>query len=82
MKQWINGVEHDIKPDANLRGADLRGANLVGAHLVGADLVGANLRGANLVGAKLAGAILPDGTKWVKPADQMDKFTNPQGDSK
>ena len=77
MKQTINGVERDIKPYA-----DLSDANLYRANLYRANLANANLTNADLVGAKLAGAILPDGTKWVKPADQMDKFTNPQGDSK
>ena len=48
----INGYE--IKPGANLSGADLSGANLRGA-----DLSGANLRGANLSGANLRGAVLP-----------------------
>ena len=45
----VNGYE--IKPDANLYGADLRGANLSGANLSGADVRDANLYGANLSGA-------------------------------
>ena len=52
----ING--HDIKPFANLRGANLSSADLYGAYLSGADLRGANLRGANLRGANLYGANL------------------------
>ena len=47
----VNGYE--IKPYA-----DLKGANLVGANLSGADLVGANLEDADLVGANLEGAFL------------------------
>ncbi|CAB4124841.1 Pentapeptide repeat [uncultured Caudovirales phage] len=59
----INGYE--IKPCANLIGADLIGANLIGADLYdanlrGADLYGANLYGANLRGADLSGANLYD----------------------
>ena len=54
----ING--HDIKPFANLRGADLRGANLCDANLRGADLYGANLRGADLCDADLCCADLCD----------------------
>ena len=54
----INGKQYDIKPGANLRGADLRGAYLRGANLYGADLHGANLYGANLYGADLYGANL------------------------
>ncbi len=54
----INGKECDIKPYANLRGADLRGADLRGADLHGADLHGADLRGADLYGANLYGANL------------------------
>ena len=57
----INGYE--IKPGANLVGANLRGANLVNAdlryaNLEGADLWSANLRGANLWSANLRGANL------------------------
>ena len=47
----INGYE--IKPFANLKGADLWGANLRDANLKGA-----NLEGANLVGANVTGTIL------------------------
>ena len=39
----INGYE--IKPFANLKGADLWGANLRDANLKGANLVGANVTG-------------------------------------
>ena len=46
----------NIKPYANLRGADLHGANLIGADLYGADLYDANLYGANLIDANLRGA--------------------------
>ena len=52
----INGYE--IKPFANLKGADLWGANLRDANLKGANLEGANLEGANLVGANVTGTIL------------------------
>jgi hypothetical protein len=57
----VNGLE--IKPFANIGGADLygaelSGANLGGANLRGADLSGANLGGANLRGADLSGAYL------------------------
>ena len=57
----VNGYE--IKPyadlyGANLIGADLYGANLSGANLYGANLIGANLRGVNLRGADLRGANL------------------------
>ena len=57
----INGYE--IKPFADLRGANLEGANLVGVNLVnanlwGAYLVGANLRNANLDDADVTGTIL------------------------
>jgi hypothetical protein len=62
---------HEIKPYANLRGADLSGADLYGAYLTkanlsranlsGANLSRANLREANLYGADLRGAILPNG---------------------
>ena len=57
----VNGYE--IKPKANLsgadlRGADLRGANLHRANLSGADLRGADLRRANLHRANLSGADL------------------------
>ena len=64
----ING--HEIRPHANLRGADLSGANLRGADLSGAnlrwaslsgaDLSEADLSGANLSGADLSGAIIDD----------------------
>ena len=73
MKQTINGVERDIKPYA-----DLGSANLTNARLTNARSYRANLYGANAHGANPYGATLPDGTKWV---NQMDKFTNPQGDS-
>ena len=49
---------YEIKPEADLEGADLSGANLSGANLRGADLEGANLRGAYLEGANLRGANL------------------------
>jgi len=52
----INGYE--IKPWANLWGANLKGADLKGANLWGADLQDANLRGANLWGADLQDANL------------------------
>ena len=57
----VNG--YDVKPfadlsGANLFGADLSRANLSGANLFGADLSGADLSGANLFGANLFGADL------------------------
>jgi hypothetical protein len=59
----INGKEVEIKPladlsGANLSSADLSGADLYGANLSGADLSGADLYGANLSGADLSGADL------------------------
>ena len=54
----INNVEYEIKPFANLSGADLRWANLSGANLSGANLSGANLSRANLTWANLSGANL------------------------
>jgi hypothetical protein len=70
----INGYE--IKPCANLVGANLVGANLVNAKLEGADLRYANLwdadlRGANLVNAKLEGANIT-GTILEKKEDDKD----------
>jgi hypothetical protein len=56
IKMIVNGYE--IKPFANLSGADLRGADLSGADLSGADLSGANLSRANLFRADLRGANL------------------------
>ena len=50
--------DHEIKPFADLRGANLRRADLWGADLRGADLRGADLRGANLEDADLRGADL------------------------
>jgi uncharacterized protein YjbI with pentapeptide repeats len=52
----ING--HEIKPCADLRGADLSNADLRGADLSDADLRGADLRGAALRCADLRGASL------------------------
>ena len=54
----INDVEYEIKPHANLRGANLSGANLSGADLRGANLYGADLSGAYLYGANLSRADL------------------------
>ena len=56
----------DIKPGADLSGADLRrmglsGANLAGANMEGADLTGADLTNARLIGVNLTGANL---TNW------------------
>ena len=53
----VNGYE--IKPDANLQGADLYGA----------DLYGANLEGANLEGANVTGTILE---KKEEPQEDKD----------
>jgi hypothetical protein len=52
----VNGYE--IKPGANLRGANLRDANLSYANLRDANLSYANLRGADLRGASLGDAVL------------------------
>ena len=52
----VNG--YDIKPCADLQGANLLGADLQGANLLGANLRGANLQGAYLRGAYLRGAYL------------------------
>ncbi|MFL2436492.1 MAG: pentapeptide repeat-containing protein [Verrucomicrobiales bacterium] len=59
----INGKVYEIKPDADLRGANLEGADLTKANLEGADLrdaklSGASLDGANLIGANLSEAVL------------------------
>ena len=56
MITTYNGYE--IKPRANLKGADLEGADLRYTNLEGADLSGANLSGANLWDADLKGADL------------------------
>jgi len=56
MTKVINGYE--IKPFADLRGANLRGANLRGANLRGANLRDADLRGADLCDADLRDAYL------------------------
>jgi hypothetical protein len=52
----VNG--HEIKPKADLYGANLRSADLRYADLRGANLYGANLYGANLHGASLRDADL------------------------
>jgi uncharacterized protein YjbI with pentapeptide repeats len=49
---------HEIKPYANLNGADLSGADLRGADLIVANLIGADLTKADLSGADLSGAYL------------------------
>jgi uncharacterized protein YjbI with pentapeptide repeats len=72
----VNGYE--IKPFANLEGADLRGADLwgadlVGANLTGADLTGANLRYSDLQGAKLEGANVTGTILEKKEEPQDDK---------
>ena len=54
----VNGGVYEIKPEANLEGADLRGAYLEGADLTGANLEGADLRGAYLSEADLTRADL------------------------
>jgi hypothetical protein len=58
--KFIDGTERgvEIKPDANLSGADLCGADLHGANLRRADLSGADLCGADLRGANLRSADL------------------------
>jgi len=50
--------EYEIKPGADLRGANMLGANMRGANMLGADLRGANMRGANMLGANMPGADL------------------------
>ena len=57
-KFQIKGNVYEIKPDANLSGADLSGADLLEINLEGANLEGANLREASLIGASLEGANL------------------------
>ena len=57
----INGYE--IKPFANLVGADLEGANLRGANLRDAYLEGAYLRGANVTGTILEKKEVPQDDK-------------------
>jgi hypothetical protein len=56
MPKTIN--EYEIKPYANLYGADLYGANLSMANLYGANLSEANFYGTNLSVANLSGANL------------------------
>jgi len=58
MIKEINGKEYDIKPSADLSGANLYRADLKGANLTGADLTRANLTRAYLRGAKLIRADL------------------------
>jgi hypothetical protein len=58
VKKTVNGVEYELAPGGNLRGADLRGANLREADLSGANLREADLRGTNLSGADLCEADL------------------------
>jgi hypothetical protein len=54
----VNGEIHEIKPGADLSGADLHGANLSGVDLISADLSGTDLSYADLSGADLTGANL------------------------
>ena len=59
----VNGNIYEIKPGANLEGAnlqrvDLSGADLLRANLSGANLIRANLEEANLSVANLEGAVL------------------------
>ena len=54
----INGQDYDIRPEANLSGANFTGAILTRADLSGADLSGANFTGAILTRADLSGADL------------------------
>jgi hypothetical protein len=56
----IHGIEWEIKPYVDLKGADLREANLRETDLRETDLSGANLRGANLRGANLFRANLSE----------------------
>ena len=54
----------DIRPYADLAGANLHRADLAGANLHRANLHGANLRNAKLFGANLAGADF-SGATWM-----------------
>ena len=54
----INGQDYDIRPEADLSGANFTGAILTRADLSGADLSGANFTGAILTRADLSGADL------------------------
>ena len=56
----VNGNAYEIKPNANLAGANLSRANLEGANLRGADLEGAKLVRVNLNGADLREANLTE----------------------
>ncbi|MEG3900245.1 MULTISPECIES: pentapeptide repeat-containing protein [unclassified Microcoleus] len=63
--------------NANMSGVNLRNASLSGANLKGAYLSGANLKGAqvssisDLSGALLEGAVMPDGSKYKSPEDEV-----------
>ena len=54
----INGDVYEIRPNANLKGANLSGADLRGTNLSGADLRGVYLRGTDLRGANLKNTLL------------------------
>ena len=54
----INGQDYDIRPGADLSGANFTGAILTRADLSGADLTRANFTGADLTRANLSGANL------------------------
>jgi uncharacterized protein YjbI with pentapeptide repeats len=58
MDYTATGLDFNIVPSANLRGADLTDFNLAGADLSGVNLTNATLNGAALNGANLAGANL------------------------
>lgn len=85
MKRWINGVEYEIGPwanleQANLSGADLRGENLFGANLYDANLRNADLRGADLRLAKIQGANTK-GTKLKGALLPHDKVSRGEGNA-
>ncbi len=68
LKMKINS--HEIKPRADLTGADLTRADLTGANLTGADLYRANLTGANLTRANypISAALL---AQWGSVSDEL-----------
>jgi hemoglobin-like flavoprotein/uncharacterized protein YjbI with pentapeptide repeats len=57
----------------NLKNASLSGANLKGAYLSGANLKGAKVSISDLSGALLAGAVMPDGSKYKSPEDEVSR---------
>jgi len=66
MEKTINGVELQIGPFANLRGANLIDANLIDANLSGADLRRANLVRSTLCDADLNCVVISFRGRQVK----------------